>query len=330
MSRPASSWSSCGAIGVERELGRAARRRQPRSRYHRPVSWSAWSSACVAARRSARRARSVNSVSRRLCSFFGRYCSSSLSAFSTSSLAAAPLAPARSRTARHGFVFDWPCSGARASVSAACSQRRAVAERERERLLAVAEAQPRGGFRGLGRDAVRLELVRELVGRRRVEPHGLAAAGDRRQHLRGLVGEEQQDDVGRRLLERLQQRVGGLLDQRVRALEHEDPVARLERRVRGGGDDRLVDVSAQHLVGAARRHPREVGVGAVVDAGLDVGRVLGAAGEQLAREGPCGLALAGARGAVQEVRVRGLVLERGAEHGARVGVGVERQHGRRS
>ena len=225
------------------------------------------------ARRSARFARSVNSVSRRLCSFFGRYWSSSWSAFLD--LLLGRDAP-RSGALEHGP----PRTRTRLAVERRAGERlgrrsqlRAITERERERLLAIAEAQPRGGLRGLGRDAVGLEAVRERVRGRRVEPHRLAAAGDRRQHLRGLVGEQQQDDVGRRLLERFQQRVGGLLDHRVGALEDEDPVARLERRVRGGGDDRLVHIAAQHLVGAARRDPRQVRVRAVVDAGLDVGRV---------------------------------------------------------
>ena len=94
--------------------------------------------------------------------------------------------------------------------------------------------------------------MRELAGGGRVEPHRLAAAGDRRQDLRELVREQDQDDVGRRLLERLQQRVGGLVVHRVRALEHEDPVLGLERRVRRGGDDGLGDVSSEHLVRAGR------------------------------------------------------------------------------
>src|SRR5256885_29959 len=61
----------------------APARTAARSRYHRPTSCSAWSSASVAARRSARRARSAYSVWRRLCSFLGRYSSSSASALST-------------------------------------------------------------------------------------------------------------------------------------------------------------------------------------------------------------------------------------------------------
>ena len=225
---------------------------QVRSRYQRPVSWSAWSSASVVARRSARRARSLNSVSRRLCSFLGRYWSSSLSA--CLDLLLGGLA------ALLGAVEDG-LPGARGAgravqrrarqVLGGRSERGAVAEREREGLVGVAEREPRGGLGGLGRDALRLQSLRELAGAGRVEAHGLAAAGDRRQDLGELVRDQDQDDVGGRLLERLQQRVGRLVVHRVRALEHEDPVLGLERRVRGGGDDGLVDVAPEHLVGAA-------------------------------------------------------------------------------
>ena len=66
--------------------------------------------------------------------------------------------------------------------------------------------------------------------------------------------------VRRRLLERLQQPVGRGVAHRLDPLDHEDPPGRLERGPRGGGDDRLVDVGDEHLGGAARRHPAEVGV----------------------------------------------------------------------
>ena len=140
------------------------------------------------------------------------------------------------------------------------------AERERQRALAVAEREPRAGGGGLGVDPARLEPLRELGGGQRVEAHRLAARADGRQHLRGVVGQQQQDDVGRRLLERLEQRVGRLVVHRVGALEHEHAVGGLERRVRGGGHHRLLDVAPQHLVRAARRHPRQVGMRAVQDA----------------------------------------------------------------
>jgi hypothetical protein len=59
---------------------------------------------------------------------------------------------------------------------------------------------------------------------------------------------------------------------------------------------------------------------AVLDPGA---RRLGIAGVQLRREVPRGGALAGPGRAVLEVRVRGTAVERGAEHGRRVGVLVE-------
>ena len=50
---------------------------------------------------------------------------------------------------------------------------------------------------------------------------------------------------------------------------------------------------------------------------------LGVARQQRGGEVPRGGALAGPGRAVQEVRVRGAAVERGAEHGRRVGVLVE-------
>ena len=147
--------------------------------------------------------------------------------------------------------------------------------RERPRLLAVAEAQAGRGLRRVRRDALALELLCERVRRGRVEAHGLAATRDRRQHLGRLVREQEQHDVGGRLLERLEQRVGRLVVHRVGALEDEDAMVGLERRVGGGGHDGLADIAAQHLVGARGGDPRQVGVGAVLDAGLGVLGILG-------------------------------------------------------
>ena len=134
---------------------------QLRSRYQRPVSWSAWSSACVVARRSALRARSLNSVSRRLCSFLGRYCELFLERALDLLLGLLAALP--------GAVEDGPpgAGGAgRAVQRRSCqvlgggSERGAVAEREGERLVGVAEREPRGGLGGLGRDALGLQLLR--------------------------------------------------------------------------------------------------------------------------------------------------------------------------
>jgi hypothetical protein len=52
-------------------------------------------------------------------------------------------------------------------------------------------------------------------------------------------------------------------------------------------------------------------------------RVGRAAGEELGGEAARGVALAGARGAVEQVRVRGPALEGGAEDGGGVRVSVE-------
>ena len=67
-------------------------------------------------------------------------------------------------------------------------------------------------------------------------------------------------------------------------------------------------------------------MGAVQGPGAGVVRILGLLGQQLAGEGAGRLLLAAAGGAVEQVRVRGRVLERGAEHGAGVGMGVEDEH----
>ncbi len=245
---------------------------------------------------------------------------------STSALASAPACLARSRIARHGFSADRAVDRRAGELLRGLAELGPVTQREPERLLPVPEAQPRRRVGGVRRDALHLQRVRELLRGRRIEAHGLAAAGDRRKDLRRPVREQQQDDVRRRLLERLEQRVRGLVVHHVHALEHEDPVRRLERRVRGGRDNRLVDVLAQHLVRAARLDPGEVGMAAVVGADLDVVRVLRAAREQLAGERAGDVALARARGAVEQVRVGGRILERGAEDGLGVGVVSEVQH----
>ena len=198
-----------------------------------------------------------------------------------------------------------PSSAARANASARARSAGPSPSASAERPLAVAEREPRAGAGADGIDAARLQPLGELPRRRRVEAHALAARGDRRQHLRRAVGEEDQDDVARRLLERLEQRVGGRVVHRVGALEHEHAPGRLERRVRGGGHHRLVDVAAQHDVGAARRHPGEVGMRAGERAGAGVLRVGRVAREQLGGELARGLALARAGRAVEQVGVRG-------------------------
>ena len=124
------------------------------------------------------------------------------------------------------------------------------------------------------------------------------------------------------LLERLEHPVGGLVVHRLGALDDEDAPARLERRPRGGGDDGLVDVGDEHLGGAARRDPGEVGVHAVLDARRDRVRVGGAVAQQRGGEGAGDGRLARAAGAVEEVGVAGPAVgrQRAAEDGAGVGV----------
>ena len=133
-----------------------------------------------------------------------------------------------------------------------------------------------------------------------------------------------------RLLQRLQQAVGRLVVQGVHALEHEHPARGLERRAPGGVDHGLGHVGAAHHVRAGGAHPGQVGVGARVDPvanAVGVGRALG---QQLGRERPRRLALAHARGPVEEVRVRGAGLERGHQAHARVrmvlGAGQHERH----
>ena len=98
----------------------------------------------------------------------------------------------------------------------------------------------------------------------------------------------------RRLLERLQQPVGHLVVHRVHALQHEHPAGRLERRAGGRRHHGLVHVLHAHHVRAARPHPGQVGVGAVLHAQahrVGVGLPLG---EQLGGERARHRALAGA------------------------------------
>ncbi len=90
----------------------------------------------------------------------------------------------------------------------------------------------------------------------------------------------------------------------------------------------------EHLRGAARRDPRQVGVHAVQRRGARAPAGSAApVGEQLGGERPArGLALARPRRAVEEIGVRGAAAgrQRGAEDGAGVGMALERRAARRS
>ena len=262
----------------------------------------------------------MNSVWRRLCSFLGRYSQLLRERLLDQLLGRGALGAGVLQDGQPGRCRAVVrCSGARASCSAAARSRgpspnascRAFSPSPRDsRAQAVAV--------GSGMPVRLCATCSAGSGSKRTGWQRLAIVGST---CVGRSVRRMQHDVGRRLLERLEQRVGRLLDQRVGALEHEDPVAGLERRVRGGGHDRLVDVSAEHLVRAAGRDPGEVGVRAVLRPELRVLGVARAACQQLAGERPGGLALARARRPVQQVRVRGLVAQGGAEHGARRGDG---------
>jgi hypothetical protein len=124
----------------------------------------------------------------------------------------------------------------------------------------------------------------------------------------------------RRLLERLQHPVRRLVVQRVHPLQHEHAAPRLERGPGGGCDDGLVHVLHAHHVGAARSHPREVGVRSVLDPQPDGLLVLDPLGQQLGGEGPGHPSLAGARRTVEEIRVRGPARQGAREDDARLRV----------
>ena len=85
----------------------------------------------LGAPRAARRARSVNSVCLRRCSFLGRYSSSVASAASSSAWAASPAARAAVSTSVHGLTLPTsPFSGDAGERLGTRPQRRPVAERE--------------------------------------------------------------------------------------------------------------------------------------------------------------------------------------------------------
>ena len=142
----------------------------------------------------------------------------------------------------------------------------------------------------------------------------LAAGGDRLQQGLGLGGEEDQVGEGGRLLQRLQQGVLALVAHRLRRLDHEDAPAALEGPVGGGADHPLAHL-LDHVLGAARGEPDEVGVGRGIEQGAAAGvvRVLGRAREDLRREGPRQLALSGAAWSAEEVGMRGTRLQRGRQ-----------------
>ena len=276
----------------------------------------------MCARRYMRLPRSAYSRSTRLCSFLGRYSSSSAAFASTSSARASASALACLSSAACGASATLTPVQRRARVAL----RRGAQLRARRRPPARARARRRRAQSRAHAWAVSgstpVSDRRQLVGRRRVEAHRLAARQDRRQHVLRAVGQQQQVRERRRLLQRLEHPVGGVLVHRVDALDDEHAPARLERRPRRGGDDRLVDVGHEHLGRAAGRDPGEVRVHAVLRAQprvLGIGR---AVGQQRRRERARDVALARPGGAVEQVGVarRPRRRQRRRQDGARVGM----------
>ena len=95
----------------------------------------------------------------------------------------------------------------------------------------------------------------------RIEAHRLAARGDRRQHVLAAVGE--QHAGGRTAAAPRASSASGWPPGRSSCRPPSitnTRRARLERRARRGRHDRLLDVADEHLRGAARRHPGQVGM----------------------------------------------------------------------
>ena len=111
------------------------------------------------------------------------------------------------------------------------------------------------------------------------------------------------DELGR-LLERLQQRVLALVAHRLGRLDDEDALAAFEGPVGGGADHPLAHL-LDHVLGAARRQPDEVGVRRGVEQGAAAGvlGVLGRGGEDLGGEGAGRGPLAGPARPAEEVGV---------------------------
>ena len=164
------------------------------------------------------------------------------------------------------------------------------------------------------------DLIRGPLGRLRRDPLAdgalrepperdeLAARQDRRRERSELTGDEDDDRVCRRLLEVLEQRIGGVLVHAIRVEDHVDPPIGLERPHVQVVAERANVVDADHL--AERLEQVQVRM----RAGLDTARV----SQQRRRERERRRPLADARGAMQEVRVRDAVLERGAQESLRL------------
>ena len=204
----------------------------------------------------------------------------------------------------HGRSSSSPRSAAAANRSAAarsCGPSPSASARARS---PSPSAEPSAGERAARLHALGGQRRRQSLGARRLEAHELAARGDGRQNLPGSAGQQDQVDEVGRLLQRLQHPVGGRVAHRVGLLDHEHAPPRLERRPRRRRYDRLVDVRHQHLGGAARRDPGQVGVRAALHALGDVGACGRAVSKQRRREGAGDGPLAGARRPGEQVGVR--------------------------
>ena len=260
---------------------------------------------------------------------FGSPSSRALRAASTSASARSP--PSLARASRPAAASSVPDPQRRPHHGlGVVQQRAALVGGQQPRPLAVAQRQPRAGQRARGRHPLGLQRLRDPRRRQRVEAHQLAARDHGLHDLAQRVGQQDQVHERRRLLQRLEQAVGRLVVQGVHALEHEHPPRGLERRPARGVDHGLGHVGAAHHVRAGGPHPRQVRVGARVDPVADAVGVGRALGQQLGGERPRGLALAHARGPVEEVRVRGAGLQRGHQAHARVrvvlGAGQHERH----
>ena len=200
----------------------------------------------------------------------------------------------------------FPAIAASAQRSASARSARPGVREQGPRPIEVAGGEAGGGGDLVWHPLRRSELGLDRLGRERRELDRLAARGDRLQQRRRLGAEQDQVDELRRLLERLQQRVLALVAHRLRGLDDEDAAAALERAVGGGADHPLAHL-LDHVLGAARRQPDEIGVGRGVEHRATAGvlGVIGRGGEDLGREGAGRGPLAGARRPAEQVGVGG-------------------------
>ncbi len=223
-------------------------------------------------RRPARLAPSAMSLAVRLMPAWDSSSSASRAAPSASS----PAAVARSRRRRQGapesssarVAARQASTSARSSRPTGESSRRARSRSPAARRAAAAIS---SGVAPAASGAAR-QLRFQHLGRERREVDRLAARGDRLQQALGLGAEQDQVDEGRRLLQRLQQRVLALVAHRLGGVDDEDAVLAFEGPVGGGADHPLAHL-VDHVLGAARGEPDEVGVRRGVEQGAAAGVV---------------------------------------------------------